>query len=130
MLQEKAMVSGTSDRPGASDGQGPLLTEPVRSAISEAGIALRDLYGPMLRDLRLYGSFARGDATDGSDVDLIVVLDGPVDPGAEIARTGALVSEISLRHSVVLACAFVTWERYRKGDGPFLRSVTRESVEV
>ena len=44
------------------------------------------LYGPRLVHLLLYGSQARGEATVESDIDVLVVLQGSVDPGAEIAQ--------------------------------------------
>ncbi len=36
---------------------------------------LRGIYGERLRDVLLFGSWARGDAHPESDVDLLVVLD-------------------------------------------------------
>ncbi len=35
----------------------------------------------------LFGSQARGDKMPGSDIDVLVVLKGPVRPGEEIRRT-------------------------------------------
>ncbi len=88
MPQEQVTVSGISNHPQVCDNGGPSLTEPVRNAVSEAAIGLRHPYEPPLRDLRLYGTAARNDATDGSDRDLLVILDEPVSPGTEIERTG------------------------------------------
>ena len=34
----------------------------------------------------LYGSYARGSATEDSDIDLLIVLEGKVKPGEEIDR--------------------------------------------
>ena len=44
-------------------------------------------YGDRLDRVLLYGSQARGDAGPESDVDVLVVLAGEVDPVAEIAQT-------------------------------------------
>ena len=41
---------------------------------------LATLYGERLHAVVLYGSHARGDATDASGVDVVVVLQGDVDP--------------------------------------------------
>jgi len=45
---------------------------------------LAEHYGDRLRGVVLFGSEARGNADEGSDVDLMVLLDGPVDTGREI----------------------------------------------
>ena len=56
----------------------PLLQEAVRKL--EDG--LKSLYGERFRGLLLYGSYAKGDARDGSDVNLLLLLDGPSTPPA------------------------------------------------
>jgi predicted nucleotidyltransferase len=74
---------------------------------------LEALYGPRSVHLLLYSSQARGETTAESDIDILVVLQGSVDPGAEIARAGELTASLSLQHNVVIACAFVAEERFR-----------------
>jgi predicted nucleotidyltransferase len=44
------------------------------------------LYGKKLKDIILYGSWARGQGTKESDIDLVIVLGGKVIPGKEIDR--------------------------------------------
>ena len=51
---------------------------------------LEKLYGERLIKLVLYGSQARGDAKEDSDIDIMVVLKNPVSPGDEIFRMGEI----------------------------------------
>ncbi|MGI8744081.1 MAG: nucleotidyltransferase family protein [Bryobacteraceae bacterium] len=53
--------------------------EPKRLAeiLAELRTGYERIYGPRLVDLVLFGSQARGDADPESDIDLIVVLNGP-----------------------------------------------------
>jgi predicted nucleotidyltransferase len=87
------------------------MSEKVRSIVKELRHRLEALYGPRLVRLVLYGSQARGDAEPGSDIDVLVVLQGPVSPGEEIARTSDIIASLSLAHGVVLSRAFVSAER-------------------
>lgn len=91
---------------------------------------LKEIYGPRLVRLVLFGSQARGDATAGSDLDVLVVLQGPVDAGLEINRTGGVVAELSLAHDAVIACVFMDEERFLHRQGPFLRNVRREGITL
>lgn len=88
------------------------------------------LYGARLRRLVLFGSQVRDEADAGSDIDVLVVLEGPVDPGEEVARTGALTAALSLEHDVVLSCTFVSSERFATEQSPLLLNIRREGVAV
>ena len=102
----------------------------LREILSQLRAGLEALYGPRLLHLILYGSQARGEATVESDIDVLVVLQGPVDPGAEIARAGLLTASLSLQYNVVISCAFVAEERFRSERSPFFLNVHREGVPV
>lgn len=82
------------------------MAERLRDLLAELRRRFEALYGPRLVGLVLYGSQARGDAEQGSDIDVLVVLEGPVRPGEEIRRTLNDVTELSLDNNVVFSCVF------------------------
>jgi len=74
----------------------------------------------------LYGSQARGEAEPGADIDVLVVLDGPVDASGDIVRTEFDVADISLAHNVVIACLFVSREQFEREHTPLMMNVRWE----
>ena len=91
---------------------------------------MKRVYGERLVRMVLYGSRARGDAEPGSDIDVLIVLEGTVDPGKEISRTGGVVTDLSLHFGEVISCVFMDEERFLHREGPFLRNVRKEGIPV
>ena len=106
------------------------MTPRVRSILTEFRQRLEEVYGDRLSQMVLYGSQARDEADPGSDIDVLVVLQGPVDAAKEIARTSEIVAELCLLHNAVIACVFIDEERFAQRQGPLLRNVRREGVPV
>ncbi len=102
----------------------------IQAIVAELHRRLEALYGTRLVKIVLFGSQARGDAEPGSDIDVLVVLNGPVNPGEEISRTGDVVAELCLAHGVVIACVFMDRDRFLHRQGPLLRNIRREGVPV
>ena len=55
----------------------------ARKLLSPIRAALEMRFGGRLRGAVLFGSLARGEETEDSDIDLLVVLEGPVDLGRD-----------------------------------------------
>jgi predicted nucleotidyltransferase len=62
------------------------IPQSVRLALEELKGALVEVYGERPEGVYLYGSYARGDFTEDSDIDVLLVLKGNVKPGAEITE--------------------------------------------
>lgn len=102
----------------------------LRRILNELRFQLEAIYGERLIDLVLFGSQAWGDATPESDIDVMVVLKEPVDPGREIEFVSPITAEISLKYNVVLSCVFMAANRYQHERSPLLLNVRREGVII
>ena len=102
------------------------MSEQLRSLLTELRSRFETLYGARLVRLVLFGSQARGDAEPGSDIDVLVVLEGAVRPGEEIARTGEITAGISLENNVVISCTFISADRFEREESPLMINVRRE----
>lgn len=96
--------------------------------IDELKKELAKLYGRRLRNIVLYGSWARGEATEDSDIDILVVLKGKVVPGREIDRMIDIITEINLKYNVLLSVYPVSEASYCAVNSPLLINVRREGV--
>lgn len=98
----------------------------LEDTLRELEIGLREMYGGRYRGLVLYGSHARDEADEGSDVDLLLLLSGTVETGKEIRCASALVSRLSLDSDQVLSVIPVSAEDYRGSREPYLQNARRE----
>jgi len=102
----------------------------LRDLLAEYRRGLERIYGDRLVEVVLFGSQARGDAKPDSDIDVMVVLRGPVDSGAEIRRCIEFQAALCLEHDVVITSVYMADDRYRSGQSPLLINVRREGVPL
>ncbi len=98
--------------------------------VREFGERLATFYGSRLKGVYLYGSYARGEADDDSDIDVAIVLAGPVDRAEERWRTNDIASELSLREDCLLNTVFLSEDELRQRPFAIHRSISREGVAV
>jgi len=100
----------------------------VKKILSELRNKLQALYGDKLAHVVLFGSHARGDADPDSDIDVLVVLQGKMNTGEEIQRTGEIVAGLSLENDAVISCVFMDEDRFLHKNGPLLRNIRKEGI--
>ena len=96
----------------------------------ELALRLRRHYGSRLANAVLFGSRARGNAEQDSDYDVLVVLEGAVDPRRERRETRDLSYELCRERDVVISCHFVSEARFQRERSAFMLNVRREGVPV
>jgi predicted nucleotidyltransferase len=88
------------------------------------------ILGDDLELMFLYDSQARQDAAEGSDTDVLCVMNSPIRYGDLINRASKDTAEISLKYDIVISRAFVNREDYDSGRSPFLMNVHREQLAI
>ncbi len=100
------------------------------SIIRQCKDTLAQYYGKKLRGLILYGSFARRQAASGSDIDLLVLLEPPLDYFAELRRIVDLLYPIQLESEQLISAKPALVTDYETGTISLYRNVQREGIAV
>jgi predicted nucleotidyltransferase len=102
----------------------------LKTILNQLQLQLKKHYGQKLFQLVLFGSQARGDANLDSDIDILIVLNGTVDPGEEIKQTGKIIADLSLENNVVISRLFMDKENFINHSGPLLRNIRKEGITL
>src|SRR3970282_1999283 len=102
----------------------------VKKLLAELKKGLESLDGERLIGLILYGSYARGDQREGSDLDILVVLDDFERAPVELNRTDDLLDDLSLKYLITISTMFMREQDWLSADKPLLRNVRVEGIPV
>ncbi|HEX5836686.1 MAG TPA: nucleotidyltransferase domain-containing protein [Anaerolineales bacterium] len=100
----------------------------IERLLEELKKGLSEVYGERLRAVYLFGSYARGDYNESSDVDVMIVLSDYQNYGAEIDRSGYIVSRLSLKYDASISRVIMKEIQWQKSDTPLLRNIRAEGV--
>jgi len=106
------------------------VTGNLQTILRELRQELTAFYGERLTRLALFGSQARNEATINSDIDILVVLKGEVQPGIEISRTSNLIADLSLTNNVVISCIFISEYQFAMEQSPLMLNVRQEGITL
>ena len=109
--------------------EGKKTLEKIRPLLEEFKRALKEIYGPRFKSLIVYGSYARGEADDGSDLDLLVILDRADDPVAEREKLSDVILELSLKYDLVVS-VLIASEGSLERPSPLFLNLKREGIAV
>ena len=103
----------------------------LRKMLLELEEKLQRVYGNKLKAVILYGSVARGTATEESDIDIMVL----VDVTAQELRTfedqlSDVSTDISIKYFKVFSIIDISYQEYMRwvNTSPFYRNVSKEGV--
>jgi len=89
---------------------------------------LTKVYNKDLASLILYGSQARNDFVEGSDIDILILLNNEIKPIAEIRKINGILSDISLEFNKIISCVFMSKDRYEQEKSPLVLNIKKEGI--
>jgi len=102
----------------------------IKEILKEFRAEIEKLYGKRLKNLLIYGSQARGDANEKSDIDVLVILKGEVIPGKEIDKMIDIITEMNLKYGILLSVYPISDKDYSTVNSPLLMNIRKEGVLI
>lgn len=104
--------------------------QPVHPILQKCRTMLRTLYGNRLKGVVLYGSGARDTDDTDSDIDLMILLEGPVDSAQEIRHIWDVLYPVQLESERLLSVVAVDAASYERGEYALYRHAKAEGVSL
>ena len=101
------------------------------SILSEAFVSSNSVFENKVSEAYLYGSFARGDYHEYSDVDILVTVNMNADEISNYRSSlASMNSELSLKHDVTVSITVKPLEHFQKYANvlPYYQNVIKEGV--
>ena len=112
---------------------GEVLTTTERKALEEFKLAVSERLSNRMKQLILFGSKARGDAVEDSDIDIIAIVEDKNPELDATLRHLAYAIEEKYDYSFILSVKTVDEEIFRSRRAeydPFYRSIRAEGVSL
>jgi predicted nucleotidyltransferase len=106
------------------------LNEKEKLAINELVQSLKKLYGSNLSRIILYGSKARGDATEGSDIDIMIVLKEFDKWEEEFEKVFNIINEVCYQYELLISYVIKSESEFVGRNTPLLLNVRREGITL
>jgi len=90
---------------------------------------VRKVCGKKFIDLILFGSYARGDYSEDSDVDVLFIVKEELSR-SEKDKIAELLAHFSLEFDVLISCIDYPYKLFKEYNTPFLLNVKEEGVKI
>jgi predicted nucleotidyltransferase len=109
----------------------PDIQGPAAAALDRFASLVRAHFGARVREIKLFGSYARGEAREDSDLDVLVVVDALSNAeGREIAYlAGDVLTEFGLLISAFTQSS-EAWQALHDRERLIAREIDREGVAL
>ena len=106
------------------------MKKQILETIHKLKIQLLEQYQDRLAQIILFGSQARNEAESESDIDLLIVLKGEVNPVLEIKKNNPWICDLCLETDELINCMYLSEEQFQTPNMPLLRNIKKEGISV
>jgi predicted nucleotidyltransferase len=102
----------------------------IRGILAETQEALHRIYQNRLKELILFGSQARGEQSQYSDIDLILLLEDIENASYERENYLPVISDISLKYDTVVSIIPFDVREFHTKRTPLILNVQKEGIRL
>ena len=102
----------------------------VQQVMPELRSGLEGLYGGRLKGVYLFGSYARNEEDQESDIDILIILDHLKRYSEELERSSELVSRLFLKYGRSISRVIISERDWSSRTTSFLANAREEAVPV
>lgn len=109
------------------------MPQSIQGLMQQYVSGVREIYGSHLRQVILYGSYARGDYDSESDVDIMILLDlSDMDIKKYRHRLSDLTFDFNMDHDIDIKPIAKSEAHYNKWvlNYPFYANINRDEVKI
>jgi len=108
----------------------PRRSRVTRKLLKQIKELLQEAHGERLEGLILYGSEARGEAAPDSDIDLLVLLKGPIDLWDDIHANVSALYNLDIQNYRPISALPVDVADFEAGHYPLYREALRDGIRL
>lgn len=106
------------------------LNPKIVDILAELKQILQNIYGDSLKELILYGSYARGEEKTHSDIDVVIILKTMENPYEELKRINEATYKLIIKYGLVLNFHPITEEKFNQKNLSFYNAIKTEGIKV
>ena len=107
------------------------MTAVAENIVSQFKAIIQQLYGERLSKVILFGSYARGEEKETSDIDFLIILkDKNISAFSEIEKINSLVYGMMLKYGKIISFVPTTEEKFERSPNHFYRLVKQEGKAI
>lgn len=104
--------------------------EKIKTIISDIKRLLDESFAENIHEVLIYGSYARGQATEDSDIDVMIVIDNDTDLLEVEEALDGLLFKILLDKKELVSVLAIHEDTFHNYNSPFLLNTREEGIAV
>lgn len=106
------------------------MDERIRQLVNQIKEYLTKMYGEKIKEVILYGSHVRGEATKDSDIDILILVDEILNPFEVRNSLSDLLFDILLEKGELVSVIAIPEHFFKNYNSPFMLNVRKEGIKA